>query len=122
MQNPMEAPFAPLEKAVDEALLANPKAVQAIAVRTAEGSIYCTPIFSVEDSAQPEAMDFAQSLVDMDDTLLRYILCKWQAGSLTVTAGVLTKRLIAIHPQNADAQILLQGFGQRNVRTLKDTL
>lgn len=52
---------------------------------------------------------FLEARKRAEDTRILYLLCLWRDGCLDVPSAELRKALLALHPDNSRAQMLLNG-------------
>lgn len=95
----------------------NPGADQVIAVETAKG---ITLYFANDLGAGPRDEDrFVQTLLDRNDTAVKYLVCMWSTGSIDLPSMHLRKRLVEIDPENGHTLMLLQTADSPAVRTIR---
>lgn len=87
---------------------------QVTLVYTANGNLYTT----VNDIRG----EIAATLRSEQDTLVLRLVTLWQDGTLDVPSWNFRKALLDLNPQNAGAEILLQGQDAPHVKRIKDTL
>lgn len=81
---------------------------------TANGNLYT----SVNDVSG----EIATVLRREQDTLVLQMVTLWLDGTLDVPSWNFRKALLALNPQNAEAQMLLQGQDTPHAKRIRDTL
>ena len=100
------------------ALQSHPEAEGITLVRTAKGNEYHFP-FSFQASFVPEAV---AALTGAEDIHIQYLLHIWKDRTLDVPAYSLRKALMALHPNNRDALLMLAGKTGFALLPLGDTM
>ena len=117
MKSEREVPFSRLIRFIRCRLSLHPGADQVIAVETSKG---ITRYFANDLGAGPRDEDqFVQTLLDRNDTAVKYLVCMWSTGSIDLPSMHLRKRLVEIDPENGHTLMLLQTADSPAVRTIR---
>lgn len=95
---------------------------QSIVCITASGNIYHTVLDNACTKEKSAEKAFLQSLVDKNDTVINKIVCIWSDKSLDVPSHDLREMICALHPDNANAGMLLQGDGGYVIKKISETI
>ncbi|MGN1002120.1 MAG: hypothetical protein ACI4PC_05065 [Oscillospiraceae bacterium] len=110
--------FAALWAAAEALLASDSAAEQAVLLRTAGDALPRLANHSVLSGGTAEEDAFVQSLVDSQDTEIRYLLCLWRDGTPDVPSRHLQLLLRKLHPSNETARLLLRSSGGFVVKEL----
>lgn len=95
---------------------------QSIVCITASGNIYHTVLGNACTKEKNAEKAFLQSLADNNDTVINRMVCMWSDKSLDVPSHDLREMICALHPDNANAKILLQGDDGYVIKKISETV
>lgn len=111
--------FQALWKRAESLIMSDPSAQQAVAVRTAKGSICCFLNHDVVSGNTADEAAFAKALAESADTQIRYAVCMWHDSVLDVPSRHLRDLLLDLDPSNQEAEFLLYSGEGYAVKPLK---
>lgn len=94
---------------------------QAVVVQTARGALHCFAGYAL-DGQDRISEDLVKTLTETQDPVIVKLLCQWDNGCIDLPHIQLRRTLLALDPNNADTQILLQGSDELRIYRLLDRL
>lgn len=82
---------------------------QSIACMTVSGNVYHTVLDNACTKEKNSEKAFLKSLADKNDVVIKKMVCMWADKSLDVPSNDFRNLICALHPDNKNTEILLQG-------------